>query len=54
LGTTVAPTAEQKILEFAAFDCILFSHAAKNFGICQQKQLKSTAFCSATHRKSLE
>jgi hypothetical protein len=46
-------------------DCIWFSHAAKTFGICQQKQTKLTefankskpkltVFCPAVQRKFLE
>jgi hypothetical protein len=34
-------------------DCTLSSRAAKIFGICQQKQLKSTVFCPAAQRKIL-
>jgi hypothetical protein len=36
-------------------DCFVFSRAAKNFGICEQKQLKLTGFFwSAVQRKILE
>jgi hypothetical protein len=33
-------------------DRILFCRAAKDFGICQQTQLKLTLFCSVVQRKT--
>jgi hypothetical protein len=36
----------EKLLNCEQKNCILFSRAAKTFGIYQQKHLKSTVFCS--------
>jgi hypothetical protein len=57
LQAKVTPTAERKLLEVTNkrnSNWLYFVQLrTKNFGICQQKQLKLTVFCSAAQRKNL-
>jgi hypothetical protein len=47
-----------EIFEFTnkcnSINCILFSPRSETFGICLEKQLLLTGFCSAAQRKVLE